>query len=107
MANEKVLLEARKIIAGFLRNRRLELGMSQQELADKCGMARETISRMEAGLFWLGMKQYLLICEALCVFPAVAEMESDTPIAEALRENWKQHPKAMTLDEALKLKGRR
>lgn len=102
--NEKVLNEARNIIAGFLKNRRIELGMTQEELADKTGMARATINRMEQGLFWLGMKQYLLICEALHLFPAIAEMEADDPIAEALRKNWTVKPKAMTIDEALQLK---
>jgi transcriptional regulator with XRE-family HTH domain len=106
MANEKVLNEARIIIAGFLKNRRVELNLSQQDLADRVGMARETINRMEAGRFWLGMKQYLQICEALHLFPCVAEMESETEIAEALRKNWKPSPKAMTIDEAIKLKGK-
>jgi transcriptional regulator with XRE-family HTH domain len=70
--NEKTLNEARNLIAGFLKDRRLELGLSQQDLADKTGMARETINRMEAGKFWLGMKQYLLICEALELSPKSA-----------------------------------
>jgi transcriptional regulator with XRE-family HTH domain len=95
---EQTLNEARKIIAGFLKNRRIELGMTQEQLADRTGMARETINRMERGLFWLGMKQYLLICEALCLFPA---------IAESLRQTWEPNPKAMSLDEALKLKALR
>lgn len=55
---------------------------------------------MEQGLFWLGMKQYLLICEALHLFPAIAELEADDPIAEALRRNWTAKPKAMSIDEA-------
>jgi len=106
MANEKVLNEARAIIAGFLKNRRIELKLSQQDLADKVCMARETINRMEAGRFWLGMKQYLQICEALHLFPCVAEMESETEIAGALRKNWKPNHKAMTIDDAIKLKGK-
>ena len=69
MANENVLNEARTIISGFLKNTRIGLKLSQQDLADRAGMARETINRMEAGKFWLGMKQYLQICEALHLFP--------------------------------------
>lgn len=107
MANENVLNEARMIISGFLKNRRIELNLSQQDLADRVGMARETISRMEAGKFWLVMKQYLQICEALHLFPAVAEMESKTDIAEALRKNWIPNQKAMSIEEALKLKADR
>lgn len=69
--NKKVL-DRRNLIAGFLKDRRLELGITQEELAEKTGMARATINRMEQGLFWLGMKQYLLICEALEISPKEA-----------------------------------
>lgn len=69
--NKKVL-DRRTLIAGFLKDRRIELGMTQEELAEKTGMARATINRMEQGLFWLGMKQYLLICEALEISPKEA-----------------------------------
>jgi transcriptional regulator with XRE-family HTH domain len=65
MMNEQELNEARKLIAGYLKQRREELKLTQQELADKVGMSRETISRMEASKFWLGLKQLTLICEAL------------------------------------------
>jgi len=70
---EKILNEARLKIAGFLKTRRLELGLTQKEVAERTGMARETINRMEQGFFWLGMKQFLLICEALRLVPEVAE----------------------------------
>lgn len=105
--NEKVLNEARKIIAGFLKQRREELGYSQEYVADITGLGRRTIIRAEQAEFWLGMKQYLLICEALHLFPAVVEMESNTPIAESLRKTWKPNPKAMSVEEALKRKSAR
>lgn len=105
--NEKTLDDARLIIAGFLKNRRIELGLTQEELAVRTGLARKTIYSMEAGKFWLGMKQYLILCEALHLFPVVAEMEADDPIAEALRKNWTAKPKAMSIEEALKLKAGR
>jgi len=105
--NEKTLLEARKIIAGFLKNRRLELKYSQAYVAEKTGLGLRTIVRAEQADFWLGMKQYILICEALHLFPAIAEMESNTPIAETLRQNWKPNLKAMNIEDALKNKANR
>lgn len=105
--NENVLNEARNLIAGFLKNRRLELGLSQYDLAERTGLARKTIIAMEQGRFWLGMKQYLIICEALHLFPAIAEMEAQDNIAEALRSNWTAKPKAMSIEDALKLKASR
>lgn len=107
MATEKTLNEARKIIAGFLKNRRLELGYSQAYIADQTGLGLRTIVRSEQADFWLGMKQYILICEALHLFLAIAEMESDTDIAKALRQNWKPNPKAMSIEDALKAKANR
>lgn len=63
--NEKTLDEARNMIAGYLKNRRIELGLTQQELADKTGLARKTINAMEAGKFWPGSRQLVLIAQAL------------------------------------------
>lgn len=93
MINENVLEEARQLMASFLKNRRVELKLSQQDVADKSGLARKTINAMEGGKFWLGMKQYLQICEALHLFPAIAEMEAADTIAEELRKIGLLNPK--------------
>lgn len=105
--NEKTLHEARKIIAGFLKKRREEIGMSQATLAEKTGLGIATIKRAENADFWLGMKQYLLICEALHLFPAIATFEEDSSFAAMMRATWTARPKAMSLDDALKLKSTR
>ena len=86
--NEKTLDEARLKIAGFLKNRRLELGLTQKEVAERTGMARETINRMEQGFFWLGMKQFLLICEALHLVPDITEIRSSEDIAGRILKAW-------------------
>ena len=65
MANENVLNEARNLIAGFLKNRRIELGITQAQLAEMTGMGIATIKRFESGKFWLNMKQYVLLRNAL------------------------------------------
>jgi len=74
---EQTLNESRTLIAGFLKQRRLELGLTQEEIAIRTGLARKTINAMENGRFWIGMKQYILICEALHLFPALAEIKAD------------------------------
>lgn len=86
--NEKTLNEARLKIAGFLKNRRIELGLTQKEVAQRTGMARETINRMEQGFFWLGMKQFLLICEALHLVPDITEIRSSEDIAGRILKAW-------------------
>lgn len=63
--NEKKLNESRKQIAAFIQNRRNELGISQASLAEQTGMGIATIKRFESGKFWLNMKQYILLRNAL------------------------------------------
>jgi transcriptional regulator with XRE-family HTH domain len=67
--NEQVLIEARKMYAGFLANRRKELGITQEQLAAASGMGIATIRRFEGGKFWINLKQYLIFCHCLkCEF---------------------------------------
>ena len=88
--NEKVLIEARKLISDFLRNRRDELGISQQALADLSGMGIATIKRFESGKFWLNLKQYLILCHHLKCYPFLAEIEGKNEFAKIMRERWKR-----------------
>ena len=50
-----------------LKFRRIELEMSQTELAKKCGVTRQTIGLIEAGEFNPSIKLCLAICRALGV----------------------------------------
>jgi len=88
--NNKVLLEARVLISGFLKSRREELGMTQEELAVLSGMGIATIKRFESGRFWLNLKQYLLLCHYLRCYPFLAEMEGKDEFAKMMRERWKR-----------------
>lgn len=103
--NEKILHEARELIAGFLKERRLELGMTIDQVADHTGLGRMTIMRMENANFWPGLKQYLILCEALHLFPFLVPFESDHQFAKMMRDNWtKKQGKDMSIDEALQKK---
>lgn len=86
--NEQVLEEARKLISAFLKNRREELGITQQELADQSGMGIATIRRFESGKFWFNMRQYLLLCHHLQCYPFIEEIESEKKFAKMMRERW-------------------
>jgi transcriptional regulator with XRE-family HTH domain len=90
MMNEAVLVEARNLISGFLKSRREQLGITQQELADMTGMGIATIKRFESGKFWLNMKQFLAICFHLKCFYFLAEVESEDEFAKMMRERWKR-----------------
>lgn len=88
--NEKVLLEARALISGFLQNRRKELGITQEQLAELSGMGIATIKRFESGKFWLNLKQYLILCHHLKCYPFVEEVESTKELATMMRNRWKR-----------------
>lgn len=62
---EKQLNESREKIAAFIANRRNELDITQAQLAEMTGMGIATIKRFESGKFWLNMKQYVLLRNAL------------------------------------------
>lgn len=62
---EKQLNESRQKIAQAVQQRRNDLGISQAALAEQTGMGIATIKRFESGKFWLNMKQYVLLRNAL------------------------------------------
>lgn len=66
---EKDLYQARQTMAGFFRTRRIEMGLSQDDLSIKTGLGIATIKRFENASFWPGLKQYIVICDALDVPP--------------------------------------
>ena len=88
--NDKVLLEARNLISGFLKNRREQLGITQAELAELSGMGIATIKRFESGQFWLNLKQYLILCHYLKCYPFLSEMEGKDEFATMMRNRWKR-----------------
>lgn len=86
--NEKVLLEARTMIAGFITNRRKELKITQEELAEKTGLGIATIKRFEAGKFWINIKTLLIICNSLQMFFFLEEKDSEKELAKMMKERW-------------------
>jgi transcriptional regulator with XRE-family HTH domain len=62
---EQELNDSRQRIASRIREARFVAKMTQATLAEKTGMGIATIKRFESGRFWLNMKQYILIRQAL------------------------------------------
>jgi DNA-binding XRE family transcriptional regulator len=86
--NEILLNEARTLVAGFIKNRRQELGLSHQKLADMCGCSEMTIIRMEQAKFWPNMKQFITVCHALNLYFFVEEKEGNGNYAKTMRTRW-------------------
>jgi transcriptional regulator with XRE-family HTH domain len=82
---EKVLIEARRITAGFLANRRKEIGLTQRQLAEKSGLGIATIKRAENADFFLNTKQLWILCEALDLYFFLEPKESASTNAKILK----------------------
>jgi len=86
--NEKILLEARRLIAGFLKDRRKGLKLTQIQLAEKSGMGLMTIKRAEDGKFFLNTKQLLMLCETLDCYFFISPKDKKTSLNKLMKERW-------------------
>lgn len=86
--NENTLLEARKLIAGFISQRRKELKMTQEELAQKTNLGIATIKRFEAGKFWINLQTLLVICNSLDMYFFLGEKESEKELTKVMYDRW-------------------
>lgn len=85
---EKELDESRKMIATFFKQRREEMNMTQDELAEKTGVGLSTIKRFESARFWPVLKHFLIFCEALNLSPAAIPFDTSDKFIKAMREHW-------------------
>ena len=88
--NDQVIKEARDMIAGFIVNRRQELGYTQAELAERAGLGRATVERIEGRKFLPDGKSLLKLCHALDCYFFFAEKESDDTLVKAMRRRWQR-----------------
>ncbi len=86
--NEQVLIEARKKLAGFLKERREELGLTQLQLANKCNWKQQTIQRIESANHFISTKQLWILCNALELYWFIETKEGDSPGAEMMRNKF-------------------
>ena len=82
---DEVIEQARDLIAGFIVNRRKQLGYSQQATADRAGLGLRTVQRIEAKHFLPDMKTLLKLCQALDCYFFFAEKESSDDLVEMMR----------------------
>jgi len=74
-------------IIGRIRDRRLELGLSYQDLADKTGMSKSTLQRYETGFIKnIPLSKVEALAKALRVTPEYLmgwEEKSESPVMDA------------------------
>jgi len=88
LKKEEVVIEARRILASVFTERRRELGLTQEQLAEKTGLAANTIRRLEAAKFDPKLSTLLTLSQSLNLFFFWEEKEGDTPLAKLMRERW-------------------
>lgn len=63
---ERQLNKQRERIAALLKSRREYLQLTQEQVAERIGtISSRTIQRAETGAMWLGLKQFVMYCDAL------------------------------------------
>jgi hypothetical protein len=62
MLTEQQLNEARLKLAGFLKQKRKEKGLTLQQLADCIGIMQPLLARIKFGKFWISTKLLLQFC---------------------------------------------
>ncbi len=80
--------EDRKMIAAFLKDRREELNMSCEEVAEKTGLSRSTVWRIESGRFSPSLDIFLSITQALNCYFFIESKDSPSDNAQMMRERW-------------------
>lgn len=75
-----------KVVASNVVRLRHEQGFSQQELADKAGLSRQTVSAIENGHPTANLRTLSLLADALGVLPAILLMNGQTGMVGYIME---------------------
>lgn len=86
--NDLALNEARKLIAGFIKDRRQSLGRTPEDVAESIGIPIGELRRFEEGRGWIGMKALLKLCHNLDLLFFVEEKEGGSDMADVMRRRW-------------------
>jgi transcriptional regulator with XRE-family HTH domain len=76
---------ASKAICDFLKTRRIELGLTQDDLSERMAVRRDTISKMENAIFNISLENLMNWCYCLGCNPFISTLE----------DNPESHEKAM------------
>ncbi len=80
--------EGRKLIAAYLKERRIELEMTCKQVGDLAGLSESTIWRIEEGKFSPSLDTFLKLTTALKCYFFLESKDGDTENANWMRERW-------------------
>jgi len=91
--NPEYTLHARKLYGSWIKQLREQKSLTQQELADKIGISRTTINKIENGAWNFGIDTITILAVHLDFFIFFIEKDSEDDLAKQMRERWgKSHP---------------
>lgn len=88
--NPEYAFEVRKIYGNWIKQLREEKGYTQEELAEKMGMTRTTISKIEDGKWNYGINTITLFAVHLDFFLFMIPKDSNDDLAKSMRDRWKR-----------------
>ena len=65
MTNENKYLQARLTLCLFLKSEAVAKGITQQQIADKCGWHQQTVQRMLSGKFSPSLDNFIKLADAI------------------------------------------
>jgi transcriptional regulator with XRE-family HTH domain len=86
--NEEYLIEVRKILGSWIKQMREDKKLSQQQLADKMGISRSTISKIEDGKWNFGIDTLTIFALHLDFFQFLVPKDSNDELAVTMRNRW-------------------
>jgi transcriptional regulator with XRE-family HTH domain len=86
--NPEYLLEVRRLLGAWLRSFREDQNMTQEDVAEKMGMSRSSIAKIENGRWNFGIDTLTLFAIHLNFYQFFIPKDSDDPIAKSMRERW-------------------
>jgi transcriptional regulator with XRE-family HTH domain len=84
--NPEHLIEVRRLLGGWLRSFREDQNMTQEDLAEKMGMSRSSIAKIENGKWNFGIDTLTLFALHLNFYQFFIPKDSDDPLAKSMRE---------------------
>ena len=77
----KKTAEVDRCIGALIRKRRVEVGVSQTQLAESCGVSFQQVQKYENGANRIAVARLIQICDALDIRPSalLAELEPERP----------------------------
>ena len=98
--NPKESQKQKQLLSEIIRSRRLFLGITQAELATRCGVGLATVERLEAAKFFPRFTQLLDICNILRLVPTFIEISEIDRFDKRVEAEW---VKALKVNEVTPL----